>query len=210
VPVEGLQADFADDGSSVVVWDDTGTDQTVLVDLAAHRQVTVVTPRRPARVEGFRAVPSGAAELWGDGTVTLVDRDGAAVQELGLHSSPVQDVVVGPDGTWAVTADAGGWVVRWDVDPPTSRWSLPEVLAGHNARVVGVEVAGDTVVTVSRDHAVLSWRMGPDGAAAAPLPADPEGWLRGACAVVGRDLDPAEWRRFLPDRAWRPTCTDLG
>jgi hypothetical protein len=37
----------------------------------------------------------------------------------------------------------------------------------------------------------------------------PSAWLRDACAVVGRDLTAAEWRRYLPDRPFRPTCTDL-
>jgi hypothetical protein len=27
--------------------------------------------------------------------------------------------------------------------------------------------------------------------------------------VVGRDLDPNEWRRYLPDQPYRPTCSDL-
>ena len=41
-----------------------------------------------------------------------------------------------------------------------------EALAGHSAGVVGAEVdaTGGTFVTVSRDHSILSWRMGPDGA----------------------------------------------
>jgi WD40 repeat protein len=41
-------------------------------------------------------------------------------------------------------------------------------------------------------------------------PMEPTAWLREACAVAGRDLTPAEWNRYLPDREYRPTCTDLG
>jgi DNA-binding beta-propeller fold protein YncE len=41
-------------------------------------------------------------------------------------------------------------------------------------------------------------------------PTQPDVWLQEACAVVGRDLTRAEWDRYLPDRPWEPTCTDLG
>jgi hypothetical protein len=211
VAVEGLRADFADDAGSFVVWDDFGTSTAVLVELAGARQTPVTGLRDPTRSTGFRAFPGGAAQLWDDGTVTLVDRAGTPVQQLGVHGSPVQDVAVAPDGSWAVTVDAVGHVVRWDVAPTTGRWSGSEALAGHTAAVVGVEVdaTGGTVVTVSRDHSVLSWRMGPEGAAADGGVDDPTGWLTAACAIVGRDLDPAEWRRYLPARPWEPTCTDL-
>jgi hypothetical protein len=213
VAVEGVRADFADDGGTFVVWDDTGSAPAVLVDVGTARQTAVTAPRDPTRGTGFRAFPGGAAQLWDDGAVTLVGPDGSTVQRLGVHGSPVQDVVVAPDGTWAVTVDAVGRVVRWDVDPVTRRWSGSESLAGHTASVVGVEVdaAGRTLVTVSRDHSILSWRMGPrDGGAAHRAPDDPAAWLAAACAVAARDLEPAEWRRYLPGRPWRSTCSDLG
>jgi WD40 repeat protein len=34
-------------------------------------------------------------------------------------------------------------------------------------------------------------------------------WLRQVCTVAGRDLTRAEWARYLPGRAFRPTCSDL-
>jgi hypothetical protein len=41
-------------------------------------------------------------------------------------------------------------------------------------------------------------------------PLDPAEWLRATCAAVGRDLTRAEWARYLPDRPFAPTCSDLG
>lgn len=38
----------------------------------------------------------------------------------------------------------------------------------------------------------------------------PADWIGTACAVAGRDLSEAEWARYLPDRPWEQTCTDLG
>jgi hypothetical protein len=38
---------------------------------------------------------------------------------------------------------------------------------------------------------------------------DPSSWLSSVCDVVARDLSPAEWDLYLPDRPWRPTCSDL-
>jgi hypothetical protein len=67
---------------------------------------------------------------------------------------------------------------------------------------------------VSVDGTVISWDMRTEGGlsverAERPESADPAVWLEDACAVVGRDLSRAEWRRYLPDRPYRPTCTDL-
>jgi hypothetical protein len=30
-----------------------------------------------------------------------------------------------------------------------------------------------------------------------------------ACAIVGRDFTPVEWERYLEDRQYEPTCSDL-
>jgi WD40 repeat protein len=41
-------------------------------------------------------------------------------------------------------------------------------------------------------------------------PLDPAAWSHFACAVAGRDLTKEEWTRYLPNRPYEPTCTDLG
>jgi hypothetical protein len=73
-----------------------------------------------------------------------------------------------------------------------------------------VDTDGGTLVTVSLDHTAISWDPSPAGGKRADRPADPAVWLEEACAVVGRDLTAGQWRRYLPDRPWQPTCTDLG
>jgi hypothetical protein len=215
VPAGELRADFADDAGSFVLWGSGSTADATLVDLAAGRQVSIPSTRGPQSSAGFRAIPSGVAQLWFDGLITLFDRSGVLVQWLDLHTSRVRDVVVSSDGTWAATAGAGSEVVRWDVDPGTGRWSQPQQLAGHHGGVVGLE-ADDAgrLFSVSVDSSVIVWDMRAAGGLDAersgrPDDVAPSVWLRDACAVVGRDLDETEWRRYLPDLPFRPTCSDL-
>ena len=85
---------------------------------AGHGRTAVAhAPARPEASSGLLALPRGAAQLWADGGVTLLDGDGAAVQQLDAHHHPVRDIAVAPDGSWAVTVGDGGAVVVWDVDP---------------------------------------------------------------------------------------------
>ncbi len=149
-----LTADFSEDVSVALVW-----------SREIPRRPPWWTSRQEARsgwrlrprdvpVLNYLALSSGAAALWEDGAVTLVDRTGRAVQELGVHRAPVRDVALAPDGTWAVTAGERSEVVLWNVDPTTGRWSQWESLAGHDGDVFEVEIdpAGSRAVTVSRDN----------------------------------------------------------
>jgi hypothetical protein len=215
-PVDQLKADVADDAGSFVIWASDGRVPATLMDLDGRRAVAIAPDARPVGTTAFRALPAGAAHLWDDGLVTLIDGSGATVQELHAHGAPVRDVVVAPDATWAVTVGDGAEVRRWPIEPSTGRWSAPETLAGHLADVVGgaVDADGDTLFTVARDNTVITWDMTLDGVVDRERvqrgSADPAAWIADACAVVGRDLHPGEWTRYLSDRPWRPTCSDLG
>jgi hypothetical protein len=211
-PEVTLGAHFADDGRSVVLWDVADLTPATIVDVPGGGRVLVQPGRRYGISRGFRALPSGAAQLWNDGTVTLFDRRGLAIQVLERHAGVVRDVAVSLDGGWAVTAGARGEVFRWHVDPVTGLWSEPEFLPAHAGDVLDVEVAdaGRTLVTVGADGTAVRWDMRPGaGPADSAVPGGPEQWLRELCAVVGRDLTPAEWERHLPDRPYAATCTDL-
>jgi hypothetical protein len=76
--------------------------------------------------------------------------------------------------------------------------------------VVGAEVdaSGRILVTVAEDRTAISWDMSPV-VAPAPPSTDVEALLTRACGIVARDLTPTEWARYLPDRSYAPTCTDL-
>jgi predicted Rdx family selenoprotein len=109
-----------------------------------------------------------------------------------------------------VTAGYGGDLFRWDVDPATGDWSGRERLTGHTGDLVGVEVepGGGRIVTVSVDHTIITWDTSTEGGSEEPGASSPEDRFEAACAIVGRDLTPAEWQRYLPERSWEPTCTD--
>jgi WD40 repeat protein len=102
------------------------------------------------------------------------------------------------DRTVVSTAD-DGTVALFDAERGVIRTrSLP-------ASVDGAAGYGHLVPDPEDEIVVLNdQRMG------LTYPVDPAVWLREACAVAGRDLTPAEWDRYLPDRAYRPTCSDLG
>jgi WD40 repeat protein len=187
----------------------------MLMDLGDRRAVSIAPAPRPVGTTAFRALPDGVARLWDDGLVTLIDGSGTTLQELHAHGAPVRDVVVAPDATWAVTLGDDAVVRRWPIERSTGRWSAPETLSGHLAAVVGgaVDAEGETLFTVARDNTVIAWDMTLDGVVNMERvqrgSADPAAWIEDACAVVGRDLRPGEWTRYLSDRPWQPTCSDL-
>jgi WD40 repeat protein len=78
----------------------------------------------------------------------------------------VRDVVVSPDGGWAVTVGEGGAVLLWDVDPATGRWEQRESLAGHGGDVVDADVdpTGTRLFTASVDDTLVQWDLSPAGA----------------------------------------------
>jgi hypothetical protein len=208
-PPLALVASFAHDAGSFVLWAEGGGDTALRVDLDEGQTPLQVSSRR-SRSPALRLLPSGAAQLWTDGVITVLDRSGTPVQELDAHGSAVYDVAVSPDGTWAVSAGAGGAVVLWRIDPSTGRWHERERLVGHVGGVVAAEVdaSGWTLVTVAEDRTAISWDMSP--VAAPPVSSmDTAVLLARACAIVARDFTPAEWARYVPGRPWRATCTDL-
>ena len=125
------------------------------------------------------------------------------------------DPAISPDGTWAVTAGDAlpvGELYRWTVDPASGLWSSPEALTGHRGAVLDVEVdvTGRQLVSVSGDQTAISWDMSADAGGTAPLlTASGDELLAAACAIVGRDFTEVEWNRYLPDRPFAPTCSDL-
>jgi DNA-binding SARP family transcriptional activator/WD40 repeat protein len=158
-PVEALGSLV--DGGSAVLWDGTGSAGAVVIDLTEMTVATAPAVSRPAASLEFRPLPSGAAQFWEDGAVTLFDRNGTPVQQLEAHQEPVRDVVVAPDGTWAVSAGDGPLIVLWDVDPDTGRWSQRDVLSGHDGDVTDVALnpGGDRLFTMSRDDTIITWDM---------------------------------------------------
>ncbi|MCW2742466.1 MAG: putative Transcriptional regulator [Blastococcus sp.] len=181
-----LDVDIAEDASSAIVWSSKDTSQAVFVDLVSRNQEPVALPRRAVPPTEYRALPSGAAVLWDDGQVTLVDRAGASVQDIDAHRLPVRDVALAPDGSWAATVGQGGEIVLWDVDRVTGHWLRRESLDGHSGDVMDAEItpASDRLVTMSRDNTLIAWDVTPDGGFGTSHPGVAGRWVANAPAVV--------------------------
>jgi DNA-binding SARP family transcriptional activator/WD40 repeat protein len=167
------EADVSADGSSAVVFD-RGVPPDVhaaLVDLTDGREVPIDVAERPVDSTGFRALASGAVQMWDDGAVTLYGPDGRQRDLLVAGREPVEDAVLSPDGTWAATVGGGGVVTLWDVDPATARWELRESFIGHGGDVRTAEVTSDgrRLVTIGADGRVVVWDATVDGGFGAVL-----------------------------------------
>jgi DNA-binding SARP family transcriptional activator/WD40 repeat protein len=148
--------------------------RATLVEVDGGTRHPLRIPARSAATDGFRTLPSGVAQLWSDGEVTLFDADGAVRQQLDAVGSRVTDVVEGPDGTWAATVGTDGVITLWDVDPGSGLWASPERWVGHGGDVVDADVdpAGERLLTVGRDDRVIAWDVTRTGG----FGTDVEGW----------------------------------
>ena len=105
-----------------------------------------------------------------------------------------------PDGgalTVTFSSDGARFVTWW-----YGRVSLWD---GHTGAVLG---SLDSPDTVSAGFGQDSWTVlrATGGGATSLWDARPETALTAACRIVGRELTPAEWRNYLPDRTPLPIC----
>jgi hypothetical protein len=209
------RAHISDDGTTALLWTTTGSAPPTLIDLRTGQQATLRPAARPDVVFGYRALRSGAVQLWADGTLTFYDMEGRAaaqidVPQLEVHDGAVSDVVLAPDGTWAGTVGNGPAVVLWKINRTSGEWTVRESLTGHGGDIWEAELdpAGGRLVTLALGGRGIVWDVGP-GPGGAGEPSAPSALLRDACALVDRDLTHAEWERYVPGRTWRATCSDL-
>jgi DNA-binding SARP family transcriptional activator/WD40 repeat protein len=212
VSEEGLDGEFSEDGSTAVVWSKQDAPEATVVDLEAGTAARLSVPARGVPVTGYFALSSGGAVVWGDGSVTLVDRAGAVVQDLDVPGSEIGDVALAPDGTWGVTVGQGG-VVLWDVDTATGQWSERESLQGHAGDVISAEIdpSGNRLVTASPDNVLIVWDVRPDGGFGTAQPGLTGRFAVGTPAVVepGR-LVVVPTRGIPPREAGDPPYTGVG
>lgn len=133
----------------------------------------------------------GLVHVWDTGTWEPV-HDAADV-----HRDRVLQVEWTPDGRTVVSAGNDGTIGLYDAVRGLRR-SLPlpasSTPGGYTHLVPGVL---DDVVALSGERPGRRY------------PTRPGRWLAEACTVVGRDLNAAEWERYLPGRAPERTCGEL-
>ena len=170
---------FSDDGLSEVSWVDEERTHATRVDLDSGARERVRLADRSSQSLGFIALPTGVAQRWADGAVTLYDLRGRRSQVLDAHRSHVNDIVVSPDHTWAASVDDRGGVLVWDIDRSTGQWSQRESLVGHDGAVTGVSMDADgrSIVTVSRDGTAIAWDMSAEAGFGSPVQALGNLWV---------------------------------
>ncbi|GAA2852028.1 hypothetical protein Acy02nite_35800 [Actinoplanes cyaneus] len=120
------------------------------------------------------------------------------------HTNQVLWVAFGPDGRTLASASLDNAMMLWDVADPVS--PIPYALMkspdlqsfnvafSPDGRMLA---AGGTYGEPSRN--VTLW----DATVPADLAADP---VRRACTISGRGLDAGEWKQYVPELPYRPTC----
>jgi hypothetical protein len=103
-----------------------------------------------------------------------------------------------PDGHTVVVTGAGTTARLFDVERSVARNGLPAAAGDLQATTYLVPDPVDDLVFLNDREQVMHY------------PTAPSAWLRAACEVAGRDLTRTEWDRYLPDREYRATCSDLG
>ncbi len=170
---------FAADGRSAVSSILGGTWAATALNLPRHVTTPLKLRDPPAEDQGYVPLRTGSALASIDGTITLFDHNGVPTQRLQVHREQVSDIVVSPEGTWAVSADAAGSVIVWNVDPATGLWSQRESLVGHTGGVTGVALdpTSQTVVTVSFDGTAIAWDLSPAAGFGSPIAGLQDRWI---------------------------------
>jgi WD40 repeat protein len=174
-----VSAVFADDASAVSVWPERALAATTTVDLTDGSRSRLALDDRRADSNQFLPLPTGVAQLWDDGAVTLYDDRGRAVQVLDGEVRPVRDLLVSRDGAWAATVGDRGLVILWDIDPSTGRWSRGEELVGHGGQLMEVELdpRGRTLFTLSLNATIAEWDLSGDAGFGSTYPALAGRWV---------------------------------
>jgi roadblock/LC7 domain-containing protein len=186
---------FSPDGQLLA----TASGDTVLRKRGEARLVAVADGHEVARVthdDAVRAVafsPDGQllATASDDGTARLVAVADGRERARITHNDIVLAVAFSPDGQSLATAGRG-----------------------NAAQLVAV-ADGHEVARITHDGAVTAVAFSPDGQLLATASGDKKArlWstafddmLHQLCAGQGRNLSLGEWRRYLGDLPWQPTC----
>jgi DNA-binding SARP family transcriptional activator len=198
VTVDGIA--LTPDGRRVALGTEDGT---LVVEPDSGDTREVARARHPSSLS-----PDGSTLLTTDSEDVVVwgVRSGDRRGEARRHDGDVLDTAWSSDGAVFASAGADGRIVVWEAETVRPR----QTLTGLAGAVLRVRFAPDgrTLVTVGQDGSVALWDLtGTLGLESRVADAgDPRPLVTLACALAGRDLTPAEWRRYLPDRPYQHVC----
>jgi DNA-binding SARP family transcriptional activator/WD40 repeat protein len=138
----------------------------------------------------------------GEGGLTVIDTDTwQAVPAPAPLTGDALQAEWFPDGRTVAVTGSDRTVYLYDVEQGHVR-ALPLPVGGNGSAPDG---AVHLLPGISDELVVLGGSL-----PGRRYPLDPGAWSEFACAVAGRDLTEEEWTRYLPDRPYRPACSDPG
>jgi WD40 repeat protein/DNA-binding SARP family transcriptional activator len=185
--------DFSQDGSQLAA---AGLDGFVEIWDVVHRRLErKAGPGPPLLFFAIRFSPDGKQIATGDSTGSVAFWDAATGRQappLRTEVGPVWSVTFSPDGSEVMTTGGDGTLRLWDL---ASHKLVGVPLPGSNTNGWGTYFPdGRHVISVFGSGVGVVWDV------------DPADWERAACAVANRELTPAEWDDFVPERSYRRIC----
>lgn len=185
---------FAPDGKAFA------TSQGQLFDTDTHRQRGNPFGGHAHLVNAVAYSPDGAtlATASQDSTVRLWNvKERRLLTKPLIHAGPVLSVAFHPNGRTLATGSA---------DPENRAIRLWDAATGRQIAVLYNHVADQPTVAFSPDGKNL-WASGVEGTIAASYDVSFTTNLeRRTCALAGRSMTPAEWRRLIPDTPYHRIC----
>ena len=180
-------------------------DAVALLDLDTRRVLPEPAFEMPANITSLAFHPAGDLLACG------LDDGGVHFRSLAT-GRPAGPPLAAPAGASAATSlayDAEG--AHLAVAYGTDRGSLVRLWDLRGRRPALPDLAAPAgiwfKVLLSPDRRHLAWAA--EGSGPIIWDARLDGWLARACRIANRDLDEAEWRRFLPLEPYRRTCAGL-
>jgi WD40 repeat protein/DNA-binding SARP family transcriptional activator len=185
--------DFSQDGRRLAA---AGLDGFVEIWDVVHRRLErKAGPGPPLLFFAIRFSPDGKQIATGDSTGSVAFWDAATgrqAQPLRTEVGPVWSVTFSPDGSEVMTTGSDGTLRLWDL---ASHKLVGGPLPGSNTNGWATYFPdGRHVISVFSSGVGVVWDV------------DPADWERAACAVANRELTPAEWDDFVPERGYRRVC----
>ncbi|MEQ8677369.1 MAG: protein kinase [Aggregatilineales bacterium] len=172
--------------NTIILWD-TETRQPIGESLTLHND----------RILDLTFSLDGRLLASGDrmGQIIVWDMDGEQPPlQLTAPDDEVFSLAFSPDSQILASAGRNQTIVLWDMN---NYGILGQPLRGHTAWIESLMFSADGNLLASgdRDGAVIVWDLNIDS------------WIARACRLANRNLTQIEWERFIPDEAYRTTCS---